>query len=78
MVFVKGKGNKMKEFIIRERSDFRLIGKKTACLKPEGLHSIELTNECLNDRGEVTDRSTYNFFLTQEEIQTLTDKLIND
>jgi len=76
MVFVKGE--QMKEFIIKERSDFRLIGKKTACLKPEGLYAIELTNECLNDQGKVTDRSTYNFFLTREEIQTLTDKLIND
>jgi len=68
----------MKTFILKERSDFRLVGKKTACLKPNGLFSIELSSECLNDKGEVTDRSTYNFFLTQEEIQTLSVKLIND
>jgi len=67
----------MKEFIVKETEDFRLIGKKTACLKPDGLFSIELAGECLNDRGEVTDRSVYNFFLTQEEIQTLAVKLIN-
>ena len=68
----------MKEFTVKETADFRLVGKKTACLKPNGLFSIELSSECLNDRGEVTDRSTYNFFLTQEEIQTLSVKLIND
>ena len=68
----------MKTFILKERSDFRLVGKKTACLKPNGLFSIELSSECLNDRGEITDRSTYNFFLTKEEIQTLAVKLIND
>jgi len=68
----------MKTFILKETADFRLVGKKTACLKPDGLFSIELSSECLNDKGEVTDRSTYNFFLTQEEIQTLSVKLIND
>jgi hypothetical protein len=68
----------MKEFTVKETADFRLVGKKTACSKPDGLFSIELSSECLNDRGEVTDRSTYNFFLTKEEIQTLAVKLIND
>lgn len=78
MVFVKSKGTQMKEFTIKETADFRLVGKKTACLKPDGLFSIELSSECLDDKGEVTDHSTYNFFLTQEEIQTLAVKLIND
>ena len=78
MVFVKSKGKQMKEFIVKEREDFRLVGKVSSCLKPEGLRSLELINECLNDRGEVTDRSTYNFFLTQEEIQQLCQNLIND
>lgn len=68
----------MKEFTIKETADFRLVGKKTACLKPDGLFSIELSSECLNDLGETVDRTTYNFFLTQEEIQTLAIKLIND
>jgi hypothetical protein len=78
MVFVKSKGTQMKEFTIKETADFRLVGKKTACLKPDGLFSIELSSECLNDLGETVDRTTYNFFLTQEEIQTLAIKLIND
>jgi hypothetical protein len=68
----------MKEFIIKERLDFRLIGKKTACLKPQELYSVELTSECLNDQGDVTDQSTYNFFLTKQEIQQLCQNLHND
>jgi hypothetical protein len=68
----------MKTFIVKERKDFRLVGKKTVCLKPEELYSLELTGECLDDRGEVADRSTYNFFLNKEEIQQLCQNLLND
>jgi hypothetical protein len=68
----------MKTFILKERSDFRLTVKQHKCLKPDELFSIELSSKCLSDKGEVTDRSTYNFFLTQEEIQTPAVKLIND
>lgn len=68
----------MKEFTIKQHEGFRLIGKKTECLKPKGLYTIELTNECLNNKGEVTDRSTYNFFLTEQEIQLLSQNLLND
>jgi hypothetical protein len=76
MVFIKSKGRPMKEFTVKETTDFRLVGKKTACLNPEGLFSIELSGECLDDRGEVADRSTYNFFLTQNEIQKLCNNLV--
>ena len=78
MVPIKSKGRQMKEFTVKEAPDFRLVGKKIACLKPDGIFSIELSGECLNDRGEIVDRSTYNFFLTQEEINKLCQNLLND
>jgi prolyl-tRNA synthetase len=42
------------------------------------LYSFELTSECLNDQSDITDRSTYNFFLTKQEIQQLCQNLHND
>jgi len=66
----------MKTFILKERSDFRLIVKQHECLKPTDLNSIEFVNECLNEKGEVADTSTYNFFLTSDEIQKLCNNLL--
>jgi len=65
----------MKTFIVKERADFRLTVKQRECLKPDDLSSIEFVNECLNEKGEVVDTSTYNFFLTQNEIQKLCKNL---
>ena len=66
----------MKTFILKERSDFRLTVKQHGCLKPTDLNSIEFVNECLNEKGEVVDTSTYNFFLTSDEIQKLCNNLL--
>lgn len=61
--------------IIKENEAYRLVLTKTACLRPEQLFSIELTGEQLKD-GEVAESSTYQFFMTQDEIQILSKALI--
>jgi len=66
----------MKTFILKEKSDFRLTVKQQRCLKPTDLNSIEFINESLNEKGEVVDTSTYNFFLTPDEIQKLCNNLL--
>jgi hypothetical protein len=66
----------MKTFILKERSDFRLTVKQHECLSPNNLNSIEFVNECLNEKGEIVDTSTYNFFLTHQEIQKLCNNLL--
>jgi len=66
----------MKTFILKERFDFRLTVKQQRCLKPTDLNSIEFINESLNEKGEVVDTSTYNFFLTPDEIQKLCNNLL--
>ena len=60
----------MKEFTVKEDAAFRLRVKSHKCLSPADLNSIEFIQESLKD-GEVIDTSTYNFFMTDEEMSTL-------
>jgi hypothetical protein len=59
-----------KEMIIKEHEGFRLTLKKHEVLMPKGLFSIDMVQESLKD-GKVVDSQTYNFFMTKEELQTL-------
>jgi hypothetical protein len=59
---------------IKESEAFRLILKKNPCLAPQGLNSIEMVGEQLTD-GKVSNSSTYQFFMTQEQMNTLAKAL---
>jgi hypothetical protein len=60
--------------VIKESDTFRLICKKNACVRPEGLFNLEFVQEHLKD-GEVEQTSTYQFFMNAAEIQTLCESL---
>ena len=61
----------MKEFIVKETAGFRLRVTQNRCLRPGDLYSLDFIQEIKNDKGEVQSSSTYNFFLTDGEIETL-------
>ena len=65
----------MKEFIVKENAAFRLRVKSWKCVAPNDLNSIEFTQECLSD-GEVQSTSTYNYFLTDAELDVLAKGLL--
>jgi hypothetical protein len=65
----------MKEFIVKENEGFRLRVRTWKCLAPNELNSIEFTQECLKD-GEVQLTSTYNYFLTDAELDVLAKGLL--
>ena len=65
----------MKNFIVKENQAFRLRVKSHKCLSPADLNSVEFIQESLKD-GTVIDTSTYNFFMTDEEIKTLAQGLL--
>jgi hypothetical protein len=65
----------MSETVIKESESFRLIVKKNPCLLPKDLNSLEFVQEMIKD-GEVEQRSTYQFFMTEDEIQTLCKRLM--
>jgi len=62
------------ETVIKEHEGFRLVLKKHKVLRPEGLFSIDMEQQCLKD-GVVQDTAVYNFFMTREEIATLASAL---
>jgi hypothetical protein len=60
--------------VIKENESFRLILKKESCVMPVGLNNVEMLQEHLQD-GEVTQSSTYQFFMTKDEMNTLAKAL---
>lgn len=67
----------VKELIIKEDLGFRLKVKSWECVSPKGLFAYEFINEQLKD-GEIIGTSTYNFFMSKEEIKKLSQSLLND
>jgi len=59
-----------KEAIVKEHEGFRVRVEKHEVLSPKGLFSLDFIQESLKD-GKVVDSQTYNFFMTQEELQKL-------
>lgn len=64
----------MKEFTVKEDQAFRLRVKSWKCLTPNNLNAVEFVQECMKD-GEVDFSSTYQFFMTDEEMSTLAQGL---
>ena len=61
----------MKEFVIKEDKAFRLRVKSWKCLVPSTLNAVEFIQECKTATGEVDFSSTYQFFMTDEEMHIL-------
>lgn len=64
-----------KEFTVKEDKAFRVRVTAQECLAPKGLISLDFIQECLNKDGKVDHTSTYNFFMTKEEIAGLIEGL---
>ena len=67
----------MIEQLITDRSDWKLRLRVNDCDNPPGLKHLTFTGEQYNDEGEMTNASTYDFFLNQEEIAKLWTTLAN-
>ena len=67
----------MKEFVLKEMDQYSVRVKTNKCAKPVDLNHIEFIQETKNDKGEVVDTSTYQFFLTDTEIKTLVAHLVD-
>ena len=63
------------ETVIKEHEGFRLVLKKHEVLMPKGLFSIDFEQQSLKD-GEVVDTATYNYFMTKDELATLSQALV--
>ena len=63
------------EAVIKESEGFRVRLEKHEVLSPKGLFSIDLINETIDKDGKVADTSTYNYFMTKDELQRLAHAL---
>jgi len=66
----------MKEFLVRDSAAFKLRVRISPCLRPEGLQCVEFTGEQYNDKGEMIQDSTYQFFLDHEHLERLAKGLV--
>ena len=67
----------MKENIIKDTAGFRLRVKSWKCVNPTELNAIEFIQECKNINGEIDMSSTYQFFMTDEELKILAQSLVS-
>lgn len=63
-----------KDFYLNESQGFRLHVKSRPCMRPTHLNCVEFTQETLSE-GEVTQTSTYTFFLYDNDIKILCQQL---
>ena len=72
----------MNSFVIKDTPGFKLSVKSWKCLSPNDLNALEFLQETKNSAGEVDMSSTYQFFMTDEEVvdlcNGLLDNVIND
>lgn len=70
-----GDNMKKKEILIKENQAFRLKVKQWKAIAPEDFNTVEFVQECIGKDGEVDFTSTYQFFMTTDELIKLADSL---
>ena len=50
--------------------------KKWKCIRPDDLFALEITGIQKNEKNEETCRSTYQFFMTQDQLNELAKVLV--
>jgi hypothetical protein len=72
----------MNSFVIKDTPGFKITVKSWKCLRPNDLNALEFVQETKNSAGEVDMSSTYQFFMTDDEVvdlcNGLLDNVIND
>ena len=65
----------MKTFLVRDDAAFKLRVKVNNCIRPADLKHLQFIGEQYNDKGEMIETSTYDFFLEDQHINTLIEGL---
>ena len=66
----------VKEFTVKENPGFRLRVQSWKCAAPADVNAIEFIQEIKNKDGDISDVSTYQFFMTDTEVKTLAEGLL--
>lgn len=57
--------------IVKETKAYRLTVKKSLCAAPADLWHVEFVQEILNGTGDPDSVSTYEFFMSKEELHNV-------
>ncbi len=68
---------KIKNITVKETPAYRVRVESWESISPKGLLSVDIVQECINDKGEITSSSTYNFHMSRDEIKTLCEGLLS-
>lgn len=68
----------MKNFVIKDTPGFKLSVKSWKCKRPDDLNALEFIQETKNSAGEIDLSSTYQFFMTDEEVVDLCNGLLDN
>jgi len=66
------KGNKMKEFVLKDMHQYTVRVKTNKCLNLTNLNHIEFVQETKNDKGEVVDTLNFINFLEIQLLKSVT------
>jgi hypothetical protein len=64
------------KFTVKDNGSFRVRVETWEVISPKGLYNLDFIQECLDKDGNVEHASTYNFFMTKEEIGELCKGLL--
>ena len=67
----------VKHITVKQTPAFKVRVESWESVSPKGLLAVDIIQECLNDKGSVTDSSVYNFHMTRDEIKTLCQGLMS-
>jgi hypothetical protein len=62
--------------ILTNRDDWKLKFHMEDCLSPRGMRHLRFTGEQYNKEGEMTNTSSYDFFLEETEVFRLANYLL--
>lgn len=65
----------MKKFYLTDTDCFKRFVTIDECLRPKNLKNLQIVNEEYNTKGELTNTSTYQFMLTNDELTILSQNL---
>jgi len=68
----------MNSFVVKDSPGFRITVKSWKCLNPSDLNTLEFVQETKNSAGDVDTSSTYQFFMTDEEVVDLCNGLLDN
>ena len=67
----------MKDFYVSKSEQHKLRVKVSNCEFPSNLKNLEFINEHYDTEGNLTDTSTYQFFLTDSALIHLSNQLLS-